>query len=165
MNDYDRQDLIKQRTGSEPPAHEGDYWSDEDRARLKCLFDMGFGISEIALELRRGEPAICQQIAHMDLFERKRRRHRVRPALPSGSLHHPTAAKSSKGGRVMFEDYPDILSPEEAAEALRIGENAIYKLLNEGKLKAYKNGRTWRVPKEAVKEYVIALSKITQSCS
>ena len=30
----------------------------------------------------------------------------------------------------MFEDYPDILSPEEAAEALRIGENAIYELLN-----------------------------------
>ena len=29
----------------------------------------------------------------------------------------------------MFEDYPDILSPEEAAEALRIGENAIYELL------------------------------------
>ena len=67
MNDYDRQDLIKQRAGLEPPAHEGDYWSGEDRARLKRLFDMGFGISEIALELRRGEPAICQQIAHMDL--------------------------------------------------------------------------------------------------
>ena len=65
----------------------------------------------------------------------------------------------------MFEDYPDILSPEEAAEALRIGENAIYELLNEGKLKAYKNGRTWRVPKEAVKEYAIALSKIKQPCS
>ena len=86
MNDYDRQDLIKQRAGLEPPAHEGDYWSGEDRARLKRLFDMGFGISEIALELRRGEPAICQQIAHMDLFERKRSRHRVRPALPSGCL-------------------------------------------------------------------------------
>lgn len=57
MNDYDRQDLIKQRAGLEPPAHEGDYWSDEDRARLKRLFDMGFGISEIALELQRGEPA------------------------------------------------------------------------------------------------------------
>lgn len=25
MNDYDRQDLIKQRAGLEPPAHEGDY--------------------------------------------------------------------------------------------------------------------------------------------
>ena len=78
--------VMGQRAGLEPPAHEGDYWSDEDRARLKCLFDMGYGNSEIALELRRGEPAICQQIAHMDLFERKRRRHRVRPALPSGCL-------------------------------------------------------------------------------
>lgn len=37
MNDYDRQDLIKQRAGLEPPAHEGDYWSGEDRARLKRL--------------------------------------------------------------------------------------------------------------------------------
>ena len=34
----------------------------------------------------------------------------------------------------MFEEYSDILSAEEAAEALKIGENAIYKLLNEGKL-------------------------------
>jgi hypothetical protein len=47
---------------------------------------MGFGISEIALELRRGEPAICQQLEQMGLFERKRRRHRTRPALPSGCL-------------------------------------------------------------------------------
>ena len=60
----------------------------------------------------------------------------------------------------MFEDYPDILSPEEAADALRIGENAIYKLLNEGKLKAYKNGRTWRVPKEAAQEYVALHSRL-----
>ncbi len=85
MNDYDRQDLIKQRVGLEPPAHEGDYWSDEDRARLKCLFDMGFGISEIALELRRGEPAICQQIEQMGLFEHKRRRHRVRPRFQAAA--------------------------------------------------------------------------------
>ena len=36
----------------------------------------------------------------------------------------------------MFEEYADILSPSEAAEALRIGENALYELLNTGKLKA-----------------------------
>ena len=52
----------------------------------------------------------------------------------------------------MFEDYPDVLSAEEAAEALRIRENAIYRLLNEGRLKAFKNGRTWKIPKEALKE-------------
>ena len=64
----------------------------------------------------------------------------------------------------MFEDYPDILSPEEAAEALRIGENAIYKLLNEGTLKPSKNGRAWRATTHAVQAYVIALSKITKKC-
>ena len=55
----------------------------------------------------------------------------------------------------MFEDYPDILSPEEAAEALRIGENAIYELLNHGKLKAYKNGRNLLIPRDALREYVL----------
>ena len=54
----------------------------------------------------------------------------------------------------MFEDYPDVLSAEEAAEALRIRENAIYRLLKEGRLKAFKNGRTWKIPKEALKEYI-----------
>ena len=60
----------------------------------------------------------------------------------------------------MFEDYPDILSPEEAAEALRIGENAIYELLNSKKLSAYKNGRNWLIPKEAVRKYVVEQSKL-----
>lgn len=54
----------------------------------------------------------------------------------------------------MFDDYPDILSAEEAAEALRIRENAIYRLLNKGELKAFKNGRTWRIPTDALKEYI-----------
>lgn len=54
----------------------------------------------------------------------------------------------------MFEDYPDVLSAEEAADALRIRENAIYRLLNSGKLKAFKNGRTWRIPKDALKEFI-----------
>ena len=54
----------------------------------------------------------------------------------------------------MFDDYPDILSAEEAAEALRVRENAIYRLLNKGELKAFKNGRTWRIPKDALKEYI-----------
>lgn len=54
----------------------------------------------------------------------------------------------------MFDDYPDILSAEEAAEALRVRENAIYRLLNSGKLKAFRNGRTWRIPKDALKEFI-----------
>ena len=55
----------------------------------------------------------------------------------------------------MFEQYPDILTVEEVCEALRMGYNAVYELLNAGKLKAYKNGRVWRIPREALKEYII----------
>ena len=51
----------------------------------------------------------------------------------------------------MFEQYPDILTVEEVCEALRMGYNAVYELLNAGKLKAYKNGRVWRIPREALK--------------
>ena len=55
----------------------------------------------------------------------------------------------------MFEQYPDILTVEEACEALRMGYNAVYELLNEGKLKAYKNGRVWRIPKKSLEKYIL----------
>lgn len=60
----------------------------------------------------------------------------------------------------MFEEYADILSPGEAAEALRIGENALYELLNSGKLKAYKNGRNWLIPRDAVRLYVLEQARM-----
>ena len=60
----------------------------------------------------------------------------------------------------MFEDYPDILTVEEACEALRVGYNAMYELLNSGKLKAYKNGRTWRIPRAALTQYILENAKI-----
>ena len=60
----------------------------------------------------------------------------------------------------MFEEYADILSPGEAAEALRIGENALYELLNSRKLKAYKNGRNWLIPRDAVRQYVLEQARM-----
>lgn len=53
----------------------------------------------------------------------------------------------------MFESYDDVLTVEEACEALKIGFNAIG-LLNTGKLRGYRNGRVWRIPKAALVEYV-----------
>ena len=58
----------------------------------------------------------------------------------------------------MFEEYSDILTVEEACEALRVGYNAMYELLNSGKLKGYRNGRTWRIPKVAIKKLVVESS-------
>ena len=60
----------------------------------------------------------------------------------------------------MFEQYPDILTVEEACEALRMGYNAVYDLLNEGKLTAYKNGRVWRITKQALIQYVSESSRL-----
>ena len=60
----------------------------------------------------------------------------------------------------MFEQYPDILTVEEVCEALRTGYNAVYELLNAGKLKAYKNGRVWRITKQALIQYVSESSRL-----
>lgn len=60
----------------------------------------------------------------------------------------------------MFDEYPDVLTAEEAADALRVGYNALYRLLSSGKLKAYKNGRVWRIPKESIKEYILYSTKM-----
>lgn len=54
----------------------------------------------------------------------------------------------------MLEEYPDILLPEDLCEILRMGSNAVYNLLNTGKIKAFKNGRTWRISKTAVVEFI-----------
>ena len=63
----------------------------------------------------------------------------------------------------MFEGYPDILTVDEAAEALRIGFNALYELLNSGKLKAYKNGRVWRILKESIKEVIANSARVNKN--
>lgn len=60
----------------------------------------------------------------------------------------------------MLEEYTDILTAEETCEALRIGYNAMYELLNSGKLKGYRNGRVWRIPKIAVQEYILEQAKL-----
>lgn len=60
----------------------------------------------------------------------------------------------------MLEVYSDILSVEEVCEALRIGANQAYGLLNSGKLKGYRQGRVWRIPKQALIEYIVERSKI-----
>ncbi len=60
----------------------------------------------------------------------------------------------------MFEEYNYIVTAEEAAEMLRIGMNRIYGLLNSGKLKAYKEGRVWRISKKAVQQYIAEQSRL-----
>jgi len=60
----------------------------------------------------------------------------------------------SEMGCAMFESLEEILSCEEAASALHIGKNALYKLLLSHELKGFRNGRVWLIPKKALEEYI-----------
>ena len=55
----------------------------------------------------------------------------------------------------MFEQYDDIMDVKEVAEALLIGKNQAYKLLDIGDLRAFRIGRTWKIPKKKLEEYVL----------
>lgn len=54
----------------------------------------------------------------------------------------------------MFNDYPDLMSAEEACELLRVGHNTVYQLLNTGKLKGIRIGRIWKISKQSVIEFI-----------
>lgn len=60
----------------------------------------------------------------------------------------------------MLEAYDDLMTADEACEALKIGKNALYALLSAKTLKADRNGRVWRIPKQAVMEYILSQSHL-----
>lgn len=60
----------------------------------------------------------------------------------------------------MLEQYPDIMTAYDVAEALFIGKNRVYELLEEGSLKAFRIGRVWKIPRAAVLEYILSQSKL-----
>ena len=60
-----------------------------------------------------------------------------------------------KKGCEPMEEYNEILTASEVAEILYIGKNAIYDLLNSGELPAFRIGRSWKIPRSGLEEYVI----------
>lgn len=60
----------------------------------------------------------------------------------------------------MLEQYEDIMSVFDAAEALCVGKNRIYELLACKKIKGFRIGRVWKIPKESIRSYIIEQSGI-----
>ena len=63
----------------------------------------------------------------------------------------------------MFHEFDDILTTADACQALKIRYNTLYDLLNSGKLKGYKCGRVWKIPKIAVETYIRESAKLSVS--
>lgn len=54
-----------------------------------------------------------------------------------------------------LEDNMTLLNVEEAASLLMVGKNRIYGLLNQGKLKGMRIGKsTWRIPKLSIYQFI-----------
>ena len=54
----------------------------------------------------------------------------------------------------MFEQYDDILTVSELAEALKVGSTQAYRLVRSQKIKAFKEGKDWKMPKTSVIQYI-----------
>ena len=61
----------------------------------------------------------------------------------------------------MLQNLEELLTVEETAELLRINRGAVYPLLQSGELKAFRNGRVWRIPKAAVLDFIQKACKLT----
>lgn len=62
----------------------------------------------------------------------------------------------------MFNEYEDIMLVPEVQEALQVGRNRVYQLVQEGAIKAIRIGRGWRIPKKSVIEYVMTQSGLNK---
>ena len=47
-----------------------------------------------------------------------------------------------------------LMSIDQVCEQLNIGKNTAYELLNSGQIKAFKIGRSWKIPKDAVDKFI-----------
>lgn len=56
---------------------------------------------------------------------------------------------------IMFNNYEDLITIDDLCDMLAIGKNTAYHLLNTNQIHAFRIGRIWKIPREAVSEYVL----------
>ena len=53
-----------------------------------------------------------------------------------------------------------VLSVSEVAEYLGVGKNRVYELLNDGSLKGFRMGATWKISRMALEIYILNASQL-----
>ena len=59
--------------------------------------------------------------------------------------------------RVMFKDYPDVVTVEQMSKMLGISMKTAYILLRENKILHFRVGRTYKIPKSVIGEWLLLL--------
>lgn len=55
---------------------------------------------------------------------------------------------------MMFNEYDDVVTVNDVMHMLHIGRSAVYKLLNEGKIKTVRMGKKFIIPKSSIIEFI-----------
>ena len=54
----------------------------------------------------------------------------------------------------MYENIPEIMTLRECQQLLKVGKNTMLDLIHSGELSAFRIGNRWKIPKEAVVEFI-----------
>ena len=54
----------------------------------------------------------------------------------------------------MSENMNQLITIEEVCKMLNLGRGSAYRLLQDKEIKGFKIGKKWKIPKEAVNEYI-----------
>ena len=54
----------------------------------------------------------------------------------------------------MYERIPEIMTVKDCQNILKVGKNTLLKLIHSGEIDAFRIGSRWKIPKEAVVEYI-----------
>lgn len=72
MNSYlETEGVISMRQRTVRLDREGDYWTEAEKEKLVQRFREGEGLTAMALEFQRSEPAIIQMVEKLDLYNRR----------------------------------------------------------------------------------------------
>lgn len=60
-------------------------------------------------------------------------------------------------GTEMFQGYPDVLNLEEMSELLQISTKTGRRLLNNGEIRSFRIGRSYRIPKQHLISFIMGI--------
>lgn len=60
----------------------------------------------------------------------------------------------TKDGDIMFEKNNNLITVKEMQELLGIGRNTAYDLIHQNKIKCFRLGKSWKIPRQALEDYV-----------
>ena len=66
-----------------------------------------------------------------------------------------STANYCKNNPIVLKNYPDVMDIEQMCQILSVSTKTGYKLIKEGKISCLKIGRSFRIPKINIKNYLL----------